>query len=84
MAQTTYRIKTRGREWTTTDTDTAQRFAHSPQAVVTATTMEETDISGIPMQQLTEEQLQELSRLCEENEWWHIQEMAKDAWEIDQ
>jgi len=84
MAETRYTIKHNGHTWWTTDADVAERFAHSDNAEIKAETMQETDIPGIPMQQLSDEQLQELSRIAQENEWWHIQEMAKDTWEVEQ
>jgi len=77
MAQTSYRIDFRGHTWWTSDTDTVEKFAQQG-AEVTATTMTDTQIPGIAMHDLSEDQLHELQRIAQDNEWTYIERMAKD------
>jgi len=77
MAQTSYRIQHNGHEWSTKDAEAAQHYAEQG-ATVKAVTLNESDISGIPVKRLGLDQLEELSRLAEAEGWNHVQTMTRD------
>jgi len=77
MTRTRYTINNRGREWYVEDADVAQYWKQKG-AEVKAQTMSGPDVTGIPMQRLTETQLNDIEELAEAMDWDEVGYMVTD------
>lgn len=77
MTRTRYTINNRGREWYVEDADVAQYWKQKG-AQVKAETMSGPDVTGIPMNRLSDKQLDGLEAIAEVCEWEQVSHMITD------